>query len=85
MNQYINSSAKYCIWLDVANVPLYNIACIITTLLSPDGLDLVMATRAPEVDAIESYGCPSCDGTVRHSGGLWECTDCGYAPRHGAD
>ncbi|WP_268895816.1 hypothetical protein [Halosimplex salinum] len=42
-----------------------------------------MATQ--QYTGVGAYRCPDCDGEIAFEHQAWECEDCGYAPRHGAD
>jgi rubrerythrin len=42
-----------------------------------------MATKHGTSVAV--YGCPDCGGSIEFEAGSWQCPDCAYAPRHGAD
>ncbi|MFB6139986.1 MAG: hypothetical protein ABEJ26_06080 [Halosimplex sp.] len=42
-----------------------------------------MATQ--QYTGVGVYECPDCSGEIAFEHQSWECADCGYAPRHGAD
>ncbi|WP_331233208.1 hypothetical protein [Natronorarus salvus] len=33
----------------------------------------------------DTYSCPRCHGRLTPVRESWNCEDCGFAPRHGAD
>ncbi|MDR5674607.1 hypothetical protein RH858_15885 [Halalkaliarchaeum sp. AArc-GB] len=33
----------------------------------------------------ETYRCPSCGGTLAYKQQSWQCRDCRFGPKHGAD
>ncbi|WP_436923315.1 hypothetical protein [Halosimplex amylolyticum] len=42
-----------------------------------------MATQ--QYATVGDYTCPDCDGEIDFEHQSWQCGDCGYVPRHGAD
>ena len=46
-------------------------------------MSLGMATH--QQTPAETYRCPECNDVIAPADGQWVCTDCRYAPRHGAD
>lgn len=42
-----------------------------------------MATQ--QYTGVEAYRCPDCEGEIAFEHQSWQCSECGYVPRHGAD